>query len=157
MRGQSTFLDFGTGFLLFAIVLVISGSYLTTRTEIRTAPDGSRISNELLSEGSPRDWNASTVVVPGILTNGSVDQQKWMELSGMDPHEIRSLLFLSGDTYIRITRYHEGRYIELLPPITTATVSYEGISNEDHDSISVTSRITTYAGSLAVLEVITWL
>ena len=156
MRAQSTFLDFSTGFLLFAVVLLISGSYLTSRTATSEPPDGVRISNELLSEGVPADWNATSVIVPGILTHGRVDQEKWMALSAMSDDELRSLLFLSGEAYIRITRYHYDRYIEILPPIRTITTGHDSITDQEHDSISVTSRITNYNGSLAVLEVIVW-
>lgn len=156
MRAQSTFLDFGTGFMLFAIVLLISGSYLTTRTSTSEAPDGVRISNELLSEGVPNDWNASTVIVPGVLTNGSIDSDKWMALSNMSAEGLHSLFFLSGELFVRISRYQVHQELEILPPISTVTVDYASISSEDHDAISVTSRITNYNGSLAVLEVITW-
>lgn len=156
MRGQSTFLDFGTGFLLFAIVLVIAGSYLTTRTSIPEAPDGLRISNELLTSGAPEHWNETSVTIPGILTDDVVNETKWNILAAKSPDELRELLFLTGDTYIRLVRYTPTGYEEILSPIRSEPVAYSAIPDIGARAVSTTPRITTYAGEIVVLEVIVW-
>lgn len=157
MRGQSTFLDFGTGFFLFLIVLLISGAYLSTRMSAPEPPDVLRISNELLTEGFPSDWNTSTIIVPGVLSNGSVDTAKWSNLSEFTPTELRELLFVSGDVYLRLVRYEAGGYTDVLPPIATVTTTYDSIPTLDHSAITTISRVTSYEGELVILEVIAWL
>lgn len=150
MRGQSTFLDFITGFFIFMIVLIISISFISSGTERSEKLDVERVSNDLLSPGIPEHWNASTVMVGGILSDNVVNNTKWTALSLMNAQDLQETLRLSSDIRISMLRHDGVNYQPVLNPIST------DVLDSDADTIATTSRIAAFNGELVIIEVTAW-
>lgn len=96
-KGQAMSFDFILALTLFIIMLAIFFLHFgrlekpdTALVEMQEEVIG--ISNILMGEGSPENWNADNVILPGI-TNGDyrLDTAKWDMLASMDTSEFNNL------------------------------------------------------------------
>ena len=72
-RGQVWSLDLMVATIIFSVAL--ASFYFYTVNE-HSGYEGRSLSNILLSDGYPEDWNSTNVVEMGILTNGKINQTK---------------------------------------------------------------------------------
>lgn len=94
---------------LFAIILFYQYSlnYSSENEEIiqSLSYDGNIIGNSLLSEGYPKNWNATNVITPGILSDNKINNTK-LELFynlSLDYNKSKSLFNTRFDYYINFS------------------------------------------------------
>ncbi|MBN2142194.1 hypothetical protein JW711_02590 [Candidatus Woesearchaeota archaeon] len=80
-RGQMWIMDAALSLILFAAAAIISFNIILNSMASNTdfdhiKEDASKISEYLLSEGVPENWNASTMIRPGFVTGGRLNATK---------------------------------------------------------------------------------
>ena len=97
-------LDMTISLILFITVLLLALSYISRihTTSDSTMMDADKIVSILDSEGTPPYWNASLVVFPGLLTNNSLDKNKFLMITTIDYSKLKSLLGVTNDFFFYI-------------------------------------------------------
>jgi hypothetical protein len=117
-KGQFNFIDFIIGLVIFVILITFFFRYssnITKREEGITglAVEARTVSNELLSEGFPCDWNSSSVVAIGITDgNNQINESKLQSLINIDYEETR-ILFRTKYDYVFFFEDNEGNIIPI--------------------------------------------
>jgi hypothetical protein len=81
-RGQMWSMDLVIAIIIFFVGIVFLYMYAVNISEKSQETmdslnyDGNTISNFILSEGYPENWNKTNFSIPGILTNGKINQTK---------------------------------------------------------------------------------
>ncbi|MFT4307803.1 MAG: hypothetical protein ACMXYM_00335 [Candidatus Woesearchaeota archaeon] len=148
MRGQVSATDFAAGFLIFMIAVFAFFNYSQISTQGERDIDLVRLSEELLTSGYPADWNETNVLRIGLLSNDSIDTDKWMTLRGFDIDTKNTML--STPYYYRIS-VHPSDLGIITNYNDTATLGYD-----TSDTVRRIERIVAYNGTIARLEVIAW-
>ncbi len=98
-KAQIWYADFIIGVLIFIVVLVVFFVQLSNIEEKESSKinellvEASRLSDSLLSSGSPDNWNKDDVIRIGVTNNNQrINETKWEELTLMNYSEIRSRL-----------------------------------------------------------------
>lgn len=125
-------LDVIVGVTIFTIAMVLFYVYtinLSGDTESKSqdlSTDAEFFSSNLLSEGSPLNWNETNVLVPGILTGVEINQTKLDNLFNITnssyPDGYQRMLSLMG------TRFDF--YFYLNDPVQVASVYIDGIGKQ---------------------------
>jgi len=107
-RSQAWGIDLMVAIGIFSVAIVVFFVYSINQTnEARdTLEDllyeGKAISNSILSEGSPEDWNSNNVVRLGILDEGKINNTKlerFYDLSLSDYAKTKTLFKINVDYY----------------------------------------------------------
>jgi len=99
--------------------------------------DGKIVADNILSQGYPKNWNSSNVIIPGILSNNEINQTKLQNLYQMiylqNGYEKTKKLFDTGYDY----------YFFLDENMTINSISIEGIGKPSvaKDNISAKNLI----------------
>ena len=100
-KGQVFTLDFIIGFMLFLMVIVLSVKILlsmpTSETDISLHRESVFLSDSVLSEGYPYNWNDSTVIIPGIAKDNRIDLQKLEYMDNLSYGRSKTLYHISND------------------------------------------------------------
>lgn len=100
-KAQIWTVDFILGVSMFVILLVIGLSLFLTINTDNDFEDATReaiyISNVLMSEGSPSTWNSSTVIAPGLLSDGVLNNTKLESFSEFTYAELKSFFAIRND------------------------------------------------------------
>lgn len=104
-KGQVWYYDLFFGIVIFILVFSI---FMKSATNINDSEgetsknlenSGKLFSNILLSEGYPNNWNSSSVVQIGLLTDERIDSRKLANLSSMNYTTVKNLFRLREDYY----------------------------------------------------------
>ncbi len=107
-RSQAWGIDLMVAIGIFSVAIVVFFVYSMNQTnEARDTLedllyDGKTISNSLLSEGSPKDWNSDNVIKLGILDEGKINNTKlerFYDLSLSDYARTKTLFKIRTDYY----------------------------------------------------------
>lgn len=100
-KGQTSTSDFTLSLIVFLVALGIAMSLLVSNNIDRGFEDQQRqlshATSLLMKSGIPADWDTSTVVSPGIHTDGRVNVTKLRYFDELDYGSKRGLLQLSAD------------------------------------------------------------
>ncbi len=93
--------DFILGTTLF-IIIVLTAVQIIHSIEIdrefeETKIEARHIGDVFLTQGNPANWNESTVVIPGLITNGGLDESKLSSFSNINYNQQQRLLLLQSD------------------------------------------------------------
>ncbi len=148
---------FTSAIILFYVYAVnFSDDAQVALTEMQN--DGKFVSSNLLSEGSPRNWNLTHVEVPGISNRNRINQTKL------------DLLYLVNQDYNKTKRLLNTRfdyYFFFNQPLTANNTLLDGIgkpglnrttiiSIENPRNIVKTQRYVIYQNEPAVLTLYLW-
>ncbi len=121
--------------------------------------DGKFVSSNLLSEGSPSDWNLTHVDVPGIANKNRINQTKLdllYLLNSQDYNTTKRLLNTRFDFYLFFTQplTANGTQIDGIgkPGLNRTTV----ITLEDPKNIIKTLRYVIYQNEPTVMNLYVW-
>lgn len=96
-KGQIFLTDLVASVAVFSIFVMAFG--VMWNTAIEEFEDGTvdydrggRTFNLLTTEGYPEDWNSSNVEVPGLYTDGNLNETKLLRLDNFTASEMRQLL-----------------------------------------------------------------
>jgi len=112
--------------------------------------EGSLVADNLLSEGSPSNWNEGTVTKLGILSNSKINETKLEMLYNLTESDYPRTKFILGTK--------ENFFINLSEPITiqSETIDGIGLSPTDPTNLVRISRLTIYKNKPVNLEVYVW-
>lgn len=155
-RGQAWGFDFVIGSLFFIAAIIIFYFFsinLSDNDETFSKFDDQAvlISDSLLSEGLPKNWNDDNVVRIGLLdAMGKIEENKLINFYNLvegDYARTRSLFGISDNYFITFTPAIniEGNSVEI---IGAQSASYR-------NKIQVT-RIATYNGTIYTLKIFSW-
>ena len=100
-RGQVFTLDFIIGFVLFLIVIILSIRILlsipTSEIDVSLNRESVFLTDSIVSQGYPYNWNTSNVIVPGISSNNRIDLQKLKYMDNLSYDHTKALYHLSND------------------------------------------------------------
>ena len=165
MKGQSNYIDFVIALGIFLIILFLFIIYNHSQSQdYLIADEALMISDALMSEGIPVDWNTTHYYRPGIMSNGLLDEAKWESFHNimeLNPEDTRRLYTIASDFIIRIGYYNNNAYnnitINNISHITTdPAISPDTLPQISSERIDRIERIIAYNGSLYVMEVIAW-
>lgn len=106
--------------------------------------EGALISDSLLSEGSPPDWNEDTVVRIGILTNGRIDEtklQQFRTLAENNYAKTKSLFRIKNEYFI---------YFDENP------ADGIGVSSAETKNLLKTTRVVIYQNKITTMNLYLW-
>lgn len=98
--GQIWSIDYILGFLIFMLVAVYSFNLIMTAEtpDVENIYDeGVRVSNFLLSEGTPDDWDRTNYRTPGIAEKNRINKQQLEEINKLDFDELRQSYLARND------------------------------------------------------------
>mgnify|MGYP006285961181 CR=1 FL=1 len=156
-KGQTWVLDIflGVGIFLFAFSLLVK-SYGEASSESDILEDMSinakMISEMLLSEGIPVDWNSTDVRQPGLISEGRISHYKLQELKAMDYDEVRSIFRTRYDYLIDI-QDSSGASLQTIGP---AGVTIGNLPGLEPDNVLKMNRLSVYNSSPVRLVVVVW-
>jgi hypothetical protein len=148
---------------LFVIAILIFFMYTVNNSEESYETfellkyDGNSISNSLLSEGYPENWNSSNVITIGIATNNRINQTKLENLY--------SMIYIEGNYSKTKTLFNTiyDYYFFLDENMTVYTNSIEGIGkpgvskeNIESKNLIKTTRFIIYENKTTPLYLYTW-
>lgn len=95
-KGQVYTLDFMIALLLFVLTILVSSKMIFNTTSSNGYQilqlEAKAISESLLSEGLPSDWDSTDVILPGIIDNGKLSDYKFKELIKLGYANVSSLI-----------------------------------------------------------------
>jgi hypothetical protein len=100
-RGQVFTTDFIIG-LLLTLAAVLSVVFLLPTDDVAFSDDGERIA-VLMTEGVPANWNNTTVIVPGFLSNDRFNETKIAAFAALPEAKQKQLLGIRSDYSITFT------------------------------------------------------
>lgn len=106
--------------------------------------EGELISENLLSEGFPKDWNENNVVVIGLLNNGKINDTK-----------LNKFINLSKEDYQKTKNLFNTRYNYYIN-ISNAGIDIIGLQPSDPKNLIKVTRYTIYQDKPAILTVHVW-
>jgi len=163
-KGQFNFLDFITGVIIFAILLTIFFKYSSNITKSQEgitglAVEGRIISDDLLSEGFPSNWNSSNVVIIGITENNNqINETKLQEFINLSYAETRNL-FRTKYYYYLIFKDQDDSVINASPTqegIGHPGINYSNIDNIDTKKLVKIERIVFFRNQMAKMVLYLW-
>lgn len=140
-KGQSWGYDLIISITIFIIGIVIIYVY-AINFSLNTSSDykyqAKYISSIILSEGSPEDWTAENFELPGILSNGKINQTKLELFSLLPVEQIKKKTGLKYNFYFFFDG-HEG--VGLIPQEQKNLFSIERFAIYDNKPVKFTLYI----------------
>lgn len=176
-KSQVWTIEFIISFLIFtaAVVLSVKSIFnIYTNENLRDIQRESEfVSQYLLSEGYPSDWDSGSLIRVGLTTNNRLNDSKLNNLYNLDYNMARDALGLRSNFFIYFS--NSSGVFPLFNHINTnisesdgCGYGYHGVMTPynltceiDIDSIKYTdmikiSRITNYNGSIVQLNILIW-
>lgn len=154
-KAQVWYTDFMVGVLIFVIALIIYFEYvnnLSKEEESRLEEmvmDAKILSNSLMSEGHPKDWDQSSVKIIGILSDSRINQTKIEEFYDMNYTETKYKFGIDYE-YLFYLEDKEGNKIKV------EDKEFAGLETNSSIKVAKLNRITIYNNSLIKAVVQIW-
>jgi len=107
--------------LIISVVIIltaISALFLNFYTKNYEYSDNVENSIDiLLQEGYPENWNSTNVLIPGILTNKTLNDTKFLSLKEIGYDRLRALLGLNNDYFIILRNITGGVALKTNPNV----------------------------------------
>jgi hypothetical protein len=155
-KGQVWYIDFMVGLMVFVVVVVIYFEYVDNLSskEENIMDDliinSKAITNSLVAEGYPKDWNTSNVVKIGLTEgNQRINTTKLNQFISMDYIETKSKLRTSYNYYMFL-EYKNGSKIKL-----NGSDEY-GYKSLNPSKLVQTTRLLIYNSTIIRMVVHVW-
>lgn len=162
-KGQIFTTDYIIGLMLFIFMLVMGAKIIVDIVpsyEYQVVyRDGLYITDLLVSDGYPIDWNDSTVVIPGICDNFRLNQSKLSELDSLSYERTKTLFHTEGD-YLFFFR-NKTDIINISSCVHGSSVlvnssCHPQLDTLSYDHLTTTQRLLIHNSSVIELVVYTW-
>lgn len=160
-KGQIWSMDLMIAVMIFSIGILIFYFYAfngpnESKEIIETLEyDGKIVTNTILSEGSPKNWNSADVFKIGILSEGTINQSKLEEFYSMTQSDYNKTKILFN------TKYDYLFFLNKNITINSTNIEYIGkpfVNKSDVDTrnlIKIT-RFTSYEGMPTTAYLYIW-
>ena len=163
-KGQFNFIDFIMGLVIFAILITLFFRYSSNITKEQEgitglAVEGRTISNDLLSEGFPSNWNSSNVVIIGITNNNNqINETKLQNLINISYQQTRTLFRTKYQYYLHFLDSYNS-VIKITP--TQEGIGYPGVDSSNIEDVNTKKlikleRIVFFRNQMAKLVLYLW-
>lgn len=162
-RAQVSTIDFIAGFLMVVTALLLASNLIFTlqeKSSFSSLQDvATAVSEDLMSEGYPADWNATSVIKLGLLSNNTLSPVKIQDLSSLSYDDIRASLGTPYDVYwyfhnasgvVNVSACGYGN-----PSVVVDALSCEPSFSASRNLVHL-QRILVYNNSLITMEVVVW-
>jgi len=162
-KAQVSTVDFIAGFLIVVTALILASNIVFTlqeKTSFSEVQDFAiAVSESLMSEGYPFDWDNDSVIKLGLLTNDSLDFAKLLELDDLSYERMKATLTFPYELYwyfqnnsgvVNITACGYGS-----PEVSVDALTCEPSVSAERNLVRV-QRILVYNNSLLTMEVLVW-
>jgi hypothetical protein len=161
--GQAWYLDIFVGVLIFVIgfsvLLKVYVNTADTEKVLSTdlAVESRFLSEMLLSEGTPDNWNSTNVITIGLMEDNRLSEKKIAALKEINYNDTRSLFRLRYDYLIFLENrtgivQMNGSYSIGKPEINRDNI----IDSENPVQLAKTTRFVVYKSQIVKLVVYTW-
>lgn len=160
-RGQAWGVDLMVAVIIFSIGIVFFLLYSSNNSKSSRESyevlyyEGKSISDNILSEGYPKDWNSSNVVMIGLTINNRIDQNKLEEFYNLSQNDYQKTKKIFG------TRYDYYFLMEGNLTVNSAEISGFGkpgvnITEIDPKNLIKINRISIYKNKPVTIYVYIW-
>lgn len=156
-------MDFIIGIMLFMIVVFLAVKIILTiyptENHIQVYRDAVHLSDNLLSEGYPPDWNTTNVILPGIAGNNRINNTKLALFKELDYQRAKTLLHVTSDFIFFIS--NSTTIINTGQCLYGHNLSTEAnckpiLTTEKYDTLARIDRMVIYNSTVYTLTVYTW-
>lgn len=155
-KGQAWGADLiiGTSLFITAIAILYIYTYndaARTHDPLSSLYDQAAVVSEaLMSEGEPLDWNEGNVIRIGILENNSMSEEKLASLNALAATDYKTTKQL-----FRIQNNYDIQFSESLN-VNGEEITHIGLSPENPKNLVKVTRLATYKNSFITIEVLIW-
>ncbi len=164
VKGQTNFFDFIIGFFVFSFIIFLFFS--AYNSNYYSERDFSYISNIVLSEGVPSDWNESFYFKPGILSdNFSIDENKLFMFYNLSKKGVLKNIF-KHDFLFFVFKHNESNFSDIvIINFSNGVDSFDFISSDYNfspsnvsfnDNVKVEERFVSFNNSLYIIKFLFW-
>ncbi len=167
-KSQASVADFVLGLLIIVVASVLAFKMIlsiNSSSDFDNLKRQSLISSQyLLSEGFPANWNSSSVIVPGVLSDGVFNSSKWLLLQSMSYDYYRPLIAGFYDFYAYLL-YPNGSVINVsscgvgspdVPVNNNCVPDFSFVNNLNDKNVVRVLRIVNYNNTVASLILVLW-
>lgn len=154
-KGQVWYTDFIVSVLIFMIAIIIYFEYVNNLSKEEESDlegmvmDAKAVSNNLMSEGFPDDWNQSDVLIIGVADNNRINDTKMGKFYNMI-HDSAKLKFGISDSYYVYLQDRNGQKIWF------DSKQYAGEEPENPAKLVKIDRVTIYNDDIVKMVVQIW-
>jgi hypothetical protein len=155
-RGQNWYIDFSISIVIFVIALIMVLNFLpnTNKEKFENVMiESEMISDMLMSEGVPVDWDDTDVLIPGILTDNKLDIEKLGNLYSMEYITAAEKFNAVNKFYIYFQNCTETCNVV---DLVSGNTYFGNIYDENSTDKSHKLRILPYGGDIIVMNVVVW-
>ncbi|MGM5485252.1 MAG: hypothetical protein ACQEP1_05270 [Nanobdellota archaeon] len=145
-RAQSWYIDYTLSLALFIIAVLLFLYYMPEGNTDNTPADSGILSDTLMTEGIPEDWNTTNLTTPGLITDNKLDRNKLDMLRDLGYNESRAYLPISSDYLIYFENGLEG----------LGKINRSELSSLEADNIVHVRRMVPYQGRIIKMHVVVW-
>lgn len=162
-KGQAITLDFVTGLFIIITALIITTTIFITNQKNSTFDETRRATitatELLMSEGYPEDWNETTIIKLGLLTNNKLNQTKLEQASNLDYEDLKTALHTKKNLYFYLKNKTTIQNITACgygdPDITTNQTTCEPTLPQE-GNVVIIERFIAHNENIQRLVVIGW-
>ncbi|MGV8172274.1 MAG: hypothetical protein ACP5OA_06300 [Candidatus Woesearchaeota archaeon] len=156
-------MDFIIGIILFILIIFVALKIMSdmypSEEYITVYRDAVHLSDRLLSEGYPLDWNTTTVILPGIAENNRINLTKLSLFKELDYYHAKTLMHVTSE-YIFFIRNSTG-----IINISQCTYGYDIITDENctpildtinYNNLARIDRFVLYNSTVVSLIIYSW-
>lgn len=158
-RGQTVTLDFTISIIIFIFVLFTMipvfgyvNSQIEASENIRYMQSYSlRLSDSLMGEGSPRDWNESSVKSLGLSSDNALNSTKILAMLEMNYTKVRDIISINNYRFYFSVSDADGSVVNL----GGRNLSY-GEEIASPENVVKIQRITILNHSIVLMNIFVW-
>ena len=158
-KAQSWYIDYIVGFIIFVLGMLIFLQYSPNiiKSDLNEKIlDSEILSDILISEGVPNDWNSTNYFQIGLTNNYVLDLSKLKELKKLDYYELKSSLPINSDFYFQFNTnilLEEGEFVSYGKPGANKNNIKELFNPNQIISVE---RFIAHDGEIIKLELLVW-
>lgn len=154
-KAQVWYTDFMVGILILTVMIVVyfqfvsNFSFESEGSLDDLTRDAKIISNSLMTQGYPLDWNSTNVSRIGIVDGDNrLNISRLSEFKSIDYNETKNIFSISSDYFIYFEKQDQKE--------TLGGVEDIGVNETDPLKLAAITRIVFYDGSFYKMRILAW-
>lgn len=162
-KGQIFTIDYAIALIIFIFLILLSIKVIIgiqPKYEYDTLiRENTYISEQLVKEGYPSDWNTTNVIIPGITDNTRLNETKLSQLDNITYERLKTLMHTTSDFAFFFTNGTQNLNISNCihgHPVETSSTCEINISSIEYSDLVKTERLLIHNSSIIKLVVYNW-